>query len=430
MSVPPNMTYATTIDSAIVAKRELVKLHPTVTGSFSPSGNNKIIFHLPNNKGSLVDLNKSLLAFDLVLGSNGGSLGGSPPETQYKRMEMSSDWIRRLTIRVGNQTVVDVNHYNLIKNILRIATSAEDFTSNSGTAFLGTGSDAQRTKLYSASRRYAIPLLAGIGASEMIPCGFLNQNVEITLYLADTKDICEVHKDTTSATLGDYSISTCEYLVEQVTPSEAYAQSLSNLIATAGIQMHFTTYEHHQNVLTAGVTNSSVQVPTRNRSTKGIISVMRRQSLLSDLATNNKLSQFNYNSCSNIQYKVNSVLIPQQKINCSGSGVEAYLEFSKYFQHLSSHTGISLSDHSAITGFSYTGQNDESNSATTPEFIQAYDFSNFSGAISGKNLTSASSSLVIDLEFGSGLSQTQQIDMFIEYDAILVLGTAKTELLK
>ena len=168
---------------------------------------------------------------------------------------------------------------------------------------------------------------------------------------------------------------------------------------------------------------------------------MRAQSDVNGGTTKqNKLTKYLKNDCESIQYRVNSVLIPQQKIDCKNSAVENYLEFMKAFDHLSSYGGVSLNDHTQITTFEYNGEDEPTGmgtgslatSATVSKFICAYDFSSYGNdaLISGKNLTSASSSLVVDIAFGTNLSADNNIDFFIQYDAILELSTSTTKLLR
>lgn len=70
MSVVPVPFRFKSIETPIKCQRNLVKVYPQQGSiSYTHSGTNKIIFRLPNTKSTLIDMKRSLLSFDLQLGT-------------------------------------------------------------------------------------------------------------------------------------------------------------------------------------------------------------------------------------------------------------------------------------------------------------------------------------------------------------------------
>ena len=120
-----------------------------------------------------------------------------------------------------------------------------------------------------------------------------------------------------------------------------------------------------------------------------------------------------------IHYRLNSQLYPQQPIDCTNGATENFLELCKYYDLVSTYNGVATQN---------TTNNVDNTTYTNGKFINMFGFSTHPNTnyISGKNLTSASCSLV--LKINCNPTETQQIDVFIEYDAILTRGTTKVDL--
>lgn len=527
MSVVPVPFRFKSIETPIKCSRNLVKVYPQQGSiSYTHSGTNKIIFRLPNTKSTLIDMKRSMLSFDLqlgtvsgfqpVLGSNTGALDFTSasvldivdsqivvPQAWYDAVETGDavvyaqgasgaqanltdgttyyviksgtinkialalsylhaldkikinltatatggtahtltttnpnhasphlnnamSWCDRIVIRVGNQVVSDVQSDNLIKAIIDEMTVQPEAKDGLRSILTGEGStEAKRVAIYSSrisssgdKKRFAVPIDMLIDES-LMPVGYVNYAFEITFHLANPLDCVKI--DSTAldtATTTDYTIDNIQWLVEEVMPLDsAYISTLSTQLA-AGIDIPFCTYEHSVHSITSGSGTRSIEIPTRNRSTKSIIWVARNTSDLQKL-NKDTLKIYNYNNMSELHYRLNSQLYPQQPIDCTNGATENFLELAKNFDLVSTYGGVMKRN---------TTNNINSTNYTETKFINSFGFNSHPNTtfISGKNLTSASSSLVIKM--GCNPSATQQLDVFIEYDAILTLTTTKVDL--
>lgn len=526
MSVVPAPFRFKSIETPIKCQRNLVKVYPQQGSiSYTHSGTNKIIFRLPNTKSTLIDMKRSLLSFDLQLGTissfqNSASSTGSldftsalvfdvhdneivVPETWYDAVETGDAaayaegasgaqanlatgttyyvvksstpnkislatsranalagtiiaftavatggtahtltathpdyaqpnlnnalaWCDRIVIRVGNQVISDVQSQNLIQAIIEEMTIQPESQDGLRSILTGEGStEAKRVAIYSGSaastgtkKRFSVPVPMLIDES-LLPVGYVNYAFEITFHLANPLDCVKIDSTAAAAaTSADYTIDNIQWLVEEVMPLDSgYISALSTQLA-AGIDIPFTTYEHSVHSVASGSGTRSIEIPTRNRSTKSIIWVARTTGDLQKLNVD-KLKTYNYNTMSEIHYRLNSQLYPQQPIDCTNGATENFLELCKAFGLVSTYGGVIK--HNPMNNINSTNY-------TNGKFINTFGFNSHpnSNFISGKNLTSASSSLVIKMSCNP--AATQQLDVFIEYDAILTMSTTKVDL--
>ena len=367
------------------------------------------------------------IPFTAVAGSGSShTLATTHPDYATPTLNDALSWCDRVIIRCGNQIISDVQSENLIRQINDEMTVQPEAKDGLRSILTGEGStETKRIEIYSGAdkstgtkRRFTVPINMYVDAT-MIPVGFVNYAFEITFHLGNPLDCVKIDAASlNTATTADYTIDNIQWLVEEVSPLDSsYIGALSTQLGT-GIDVPFTTYEHSVHTIDAGSGSKTIEIPTRNRSTKGIVWVARNQADIQKL-NKDKLKVFNYNDMKEIHYRLNSQLYPQQPIDCTNGATENFLELCKYYDLVSTYNGVATRN---------TTNNVDNTTYTNGKFINTFGFSTHPNTnyISGKNLTSASSSLV--LKINCNPTETQQIDVFIEYDAILTLGTTKVDL--
>ena len=372
-------------------------------------------------------LSSTMVAFSgQASGGVAHTLTTTHPDYATPSLNDALSWCDRVIIRCGNQIISDVQSENLIRQINDEMTVQPEAKDGLRSILTGEGStEAKRVEIYSGTakntgtkRRFTVPINMYVDAT-MVPVGFVNYAFEITFHLANPLDCVKIDSGAlNTATTADYTIDNIQWLVEEVSPLDSsYIGALSTQLA-AGIDVPFTTCEHSVHTIDAGSGAKTIEIPTRNRSTKGIIWVARNQADIQKL-NKDKLKVYNYNSMSEIHYRLNSQLYPQQPIDCTNGATENFLELCKYYDLVSTYNGVATRN---------TTNNVNNSTYTNGKFINTFGFSTHPNTnyISGKNLTSASSSLV--LKINCNPTETQQIDVFIEYDAILTLSTTKVDL--
>jgi hypothetical protein len=88
-------------------------------------------------------------------------------------------------------------------------------------------------------------------------------------------------------------------------------------------------YQHYSTNVAGGSSKMSYQIPHRSRSVTAIFVAFRESSTFNDGTTQSLVNRFK--PVSSYSFRIGSSRVPQTDVDCTGDGVEAYMELQRAF---------------------------------------------------------------------------------------------------
>ncbi len=342
-------------------------------------------------------LDKSSIQFSLRGITNGG-VG-----TYWRFPQDVRSIFRRITIAAGSKIISDIQNQNVLYGILN-DTKDSLWSTTSAVITSGFGSDVQRNTWWSDTQKvYSVQLydLDNQFWNKLLLLNKWGTQLQFTFYLEDPLNIIE----TDSITTPSYELNGVEFHLRSLVPSEAL-NNLYNSTVPKGIQYGFVDFQNisDSSLLLAGTRNFSKILPFRFQNLLGVVGVMRTQSTLQNLATNNRLTTYNNNGMSELYLTIGS---QRQPIDPRTSPADMYQMFCQLFG-LSTRLPLAIAQNYDTSNFVFC----VNLAKFSDEFGDPYT------SIGGVN-TAISSSVVLTGAFNAPLAANQVLDVFAIYESVL-----------
>jgi hypothetical protein len=279
--------------------RRTIKLFPqNGTSGYTYGTNGTIRLDLPPSIGFL-DVHNSYLSFRIRVDN---SVVDMSKKCRLDKHSMS--WCRNFTIQSSTGAVIEqLDHYNLLVNLLHKATSPDDYASSIGQMLDGTGDKATRNAAFAhpIGKQYVCGFDgSGIlnGSTPYLPIGFLQGPLTIEMELAPFAD-CFVGSKKGTAEL-NYIIDNVEYIASVITFGQDYNAIFERQLRSDGIDISYSSYRAHTTSINSA--KEDIQISQNAKSVKGVYSVLRskgkyRSPLFDSLTTykSGNLKEIQYN---------------------------------------------------------------------------------------------------------------------------------------
>ena len=327
---------------AIASSRRTVKVMPEAgTSGYTPGTNNTIRIDLSPSLGFL-DAHNSFLSFRVKTKDD------TVDHSKVCRMDKNSmSWVRRFTIHSSTGSILeDIDHYNLVVNLLHTTTGGMNYSKTIGQMIDNTGDRACRNA--SMANPKGAQFNSGFDASGImngegryLPLSFMQGPLTLELVLADFKD-CFV-----GTGLGgndpQYQIDNVEYHANVLSMSEEYNAKFSEQLRTRGIDMSFDTYKVHVTTLTSP--NMDLPISQNSASVKGSYHVLRSKDKYSN-ANYDSLSTYKSGNLVEVMWDLGGQLYPTQPLKLKDDGVTSlYTHNLQSFNYFRNHNlGCQVND--------------------------------------------------------------------------------------
>lgn len=384
-----------------INQRKSVKILPSNGTSFT-SGS-QISFHIPPN--SWLDCNNSFLSY--LIKSTAGELSTN-----------SQAWINRLRISTSNsnQTIVDIQNYNILHAIMEQITARDTYRNNAGDVLEQTGDvsvgAAAITKSTTNTRRCSQLIDGVFSNATFFPVKYCD-GLNVDIWVETTPAILGVVGGTavTEVTISDISF-VCEFVDFDAFYTSAFEDKfLGKNGKPAGIPYSFEGWTSSRTTING--TSASKQITENVRSLKSLFAVQQQSG---DVTTT-----FRQSRLSSVLFKLGSTYYPAQAINAENGAAECFKELMKAL-NVSGDVGYSIQ----CTPAQWSDVGDAADSATNNKFVIAQNFELSNVAQSGKNLNS--NPLSIQLTYGADGSNAKnpattaiELISFCHYDVVLTL---------
>jgi|GEM_PF-5328439 hypothetical protein len=397
----PQARYAAPPKSSINS-RKTVKVLASNGSSFT-SGM-QVSFHIPPN--AWLDCNNSYLSY--LIKSTSGELSSN-----------SQCWINRLRVSTANsnQTIVDIQNYNVLHGIMEQITARDTYRNNVGDVLEGTGDVTIHADTIAAdivNTRRCSQLIGGIfDNSTFFPVKYCD-GLNVDLWIESTPAVCGVEGGTA---VTEVTISDISFVCEFVDFDNYYTASFENRFIgkdkskPAGIPYSFDTFTSSRTTING--TSASKQITENVRSLKSLFAVQQQSG---DVTTT-----FRQSRLSSVLYKLGASYYPAQAISATAGAAECMKELMKTL-NVSGDVGYSIK----CTPAQWSDVGDAADTKDNNKFVLAQNFELSNVAQSGKNLNS--NPLSIQLTYGSDGSNAKnpattaiELISFCHYDVVLTL---------
>ena len=358
-SLPIGLRYNLGIADSVPAVRNISQYLSSNATTFSGTGTN--VCRIPVSSGNFLDLKNALLQFEFEADGNivqfDGSVagiieeinitaGGQTIETirGYGQLDAildqysSSDSVLRQNavlkggIKQIDETASFVAVAGTSGNAALVATASSEsfntgikvtskntYTGNTGQTTVtlegagGIGYDQAQTQVLNAGikRKYSFALKA---------CGFFNPATNklmppntpfmVSIQFAPGQN-CLVNKSSTTAAAA-YKVAECELHIPEIQILDPAFMSRMQARMAQGLAWKCNSYDHFVNTMAGSTGNTTVQISARARSLKGLMTVLRLQSNVSNVDAF-KLSKRSIQYVSDFCYRIGSSQYPSQK---------------------------------------------------------------------------------------------------------------------
>jgi hypothetical protein len=376
VALPLGLRYNLSVADSIPSSRNLAQFLASNASTFTSSNN---VCRINVSSGQFLDLKNGVLQFDLknTTGTDAIHLDGGADCVIQRIRIVSSDGseIERLDSYNLLTSIIDqyTHGFGTMKTnsvlkggVARLDDSpfmvAADGTGGSNTATGANGlvvtastggtmtianttggkgyDQKQNDRLNTGiTRKYTFGLKGGFfnpTTAKLLPPNSPFQ-LEITF---DTAANCLVNVDGSNAV--NYEVTNCELHVPAITINDPAFMARMNERMAQGISYRANTYQHFVNTTNNSTGKDTIQIGARCRSLKGLMSIFRRQALV----TNDdyfKLSRRSIQYIDDYQYKIGSQNYPIDRVNIA-IGAAAGGTASEARVHLSSTNNLNVSE--------------------------------------------------------------------------------------
>lgn len=355
-SLPIGLRYNLGIADSVPAVRNISQYLSSNATTFSGTGTN--VCRIPVSSGNFLDLKNALLQFEFEADGNivqfDGSVagiieeinitaGGQTIETirGYGQLDAildqysSSDTVLRqnAVLKGGIKQIDESASFGAISATVATTEVATLTPATTGITFKakqtvgastlasvyemsslgGKGYDQEQTQVLNAGikRKYSFALKA---------CGFFNPATNklmppntpfmVSIQFAPGQN-CLVNKSSTTAAAA-YKVSECELHIPEIQIMDPAFMSRMQARMAQGLAWKCNSYDHFVNTMAGSTGNTTVQISARARSLKGLMTVLRLQSNVSNVDAF-KLSKRSIQYVSDFCYRIGSSQYPSQK---------------------------------------------------------------------------------------------------------------------
>lgn len=301
-----------------IQKRNLSSYINPEQGDTTYNSNTIVRFKFPSE---CIDFTNSSLQFGVTTAVTGGT---------YARVSQNiGSVIRRLRLLFGSTEVYDTENFNLLFSYMTLYKNTNWFN-GLGKLLMGTGSASDRNSANNNGQKYLLRLgcICEI-LNRVLPLHVINEQFIIELTLEKPENCIE-----TDGSNPSFSLFSVEYHFDYLILEPEFNNLLKEQIVNGGLCIPFRKYNNYTNTsVTSGVTSAQIQLPYRYLALQGIISIMRNSANLGNPTVNDKfVTYLGYSNFVNTVLKVNSVLMPADKVNNVNEVMELDLQlFSKKY---------------------------------------------------------------------------------------------------
>lgn len=296
------------LDSVLIQdvsqRRETIKLRPLQGGTFTQ--NTRIQFRLPNTH--FHNLYNARLRTNITVAS------GTAPALR----EGAWTCINRIVFRAGSRILLEINEYgSLMMALWKIKSSSTIQTGQHPS--LAYGVDDLASRVTNASGRdYEFPLFQPFfKRHDWLPTSMIADNFEIDIYIERDVVCCQ-----NTAGVSTVSLANVELSLDSMIPTPTFAALVQGKIMSNSYVMQLGDYRWYQDNL-AGTSNI-VRITDTSVSINSYLAVLRTAADLIDQTDTDGIVQSEYLAMTNLQFRINGQLYPQESIDHSTPGVESF----------------------------------------------------------------------------------------------------------
>ena len=327
---------------SIDSVRRIYRITPqNGTSGYEPNINGVIRLELGPSLGFL-DTHNSFLSFRIH------TKDGTVNHTKECRMDMNSmSWVRTFTVYSSTGAQLEqIDHYNLLTNLLHKATSPDDYRGSIAKMLDGGGDRASRNGAMSHPKGSQFCSgfdCSGIlgGTTPYLPLGFCQGPIRIELTLAPFVD-CFVGTAATGQQ-PSYVIDNVEYHASCISFGQDYNQQFERQLRNQGIDISYASYRTHNTTLTTD--SVELQISQNAKSVKGVYQVLRSKSKYQS-AEHDSLTTYKSGNLNELQWTLGGREFPEAPIKLSNDGVsQLYAHNLNAFNMFRNHAlGSSISE--------------------------------------------------------------------------------------
>jgi hypothetical protein len=230
-------------------------------------------------------------------------------------------WCRNFTIQSSTGAVIEqLDHYNLLVNLLHKATSPDDYATSIGQMLDGTGDKATRNAClaHPNGKQYVCGFDgSGIlnGSTPYLPIGFLQGPLTVEMELAPFAD-CFVGTAKAGKTL-NYIIDNVEYIASVITFGQDYNAIFERQLRGDGIDISYSSYRAHTTSINSA--KEDIQISQNAKSVKGVYSVLRSKNKYRS-ALHDSLTTYKSGNLKEIQYSLGGREYPTFPLKLENNG--------------------------------------------------------------------------------------------------------------
>ena len=261
-----------------------------------------------------IDFSNHSLQFAVTINKTGGT---------YARLASNcSSVFSRAKLLIGSLVIFDTQKFNLLDNYNSLFKNTNWFT-GLGKLFRGTGDATYRDSQTNDGQKYLLNLGCVIELLNVVlPLHRIKNALTLELTIENAKNCVET--DGTDPTI---SISGAEFHFDTLSLDQRFENELTSMIANGGLCIPYRIYENFESSIEPSATSKSVQLPFRYQALQGVINIVRVTENIGNPAVNDQMTNyFGYANFSNSVLKINTQLMPNDKINNSLEPLELNLQ--------------------------------------------------------------------------------------------------------
>jgi hypothetical protein len=364
---------------------------------FAPYTNTNPIMRLEFPRNGLYDFKRGYLKLTCNCVQTGG--------TYVRFSRLISCIFYQVKVLVGNEELVNQRSFNLktaqFWEVGRIPGSGIDGTI--GYSCYGVGSQAQRNA-WAAGHTYYVPFDVGFFTAQPVNFSAISKPVVLEITL-ETPGRC-LESDGGSL---NYSVTDAELSTEILT--EMAPEYMGAVMRMGG--WHWVTNDYDEYISEITTNRRTIDIPHVGQSIHAITIIMRDQNTIADPTVDDRLTTWNYNDATSLQFKVNNDFFPERPYNATGEATELYIELLKFLGHWDI-AGL-FTNPIAINAAQYVGG----------KFLMAIDFETHpyhEGALLNDFTLTHGNTWQALLALVGAPAQPQEIHIFVHYHKVFHLN--------
>jgi hypothetical protein len=275
--------------------------------------------------------------------------------------------IQIIRIRIGGSTPYENTDYGLKKSVEQYADSNKFMRENEGEDW-GVFEDVVKRNSVGSGHQYSVILDLDLFEQAM-PSNIIKSKFEIEITLQPANRVLE----TRTAGGESYSLSDLEMSVEFFDEPHGFIKGIRDGLRSGGtINIPYDIVRVEQQTIPALATVSNIRISDKVTSMRRIIHVMRPLNDLDDPTILDRLHNFRHSLVTSYQHKLNSVTIPQQAIDATGSAPQAFKQLMLSFGN-HSHRGKGRSSGNTFKRGRFTNDS-VSQIGKRPKFMMSWSF--------------------------------------------------------